>query len=41
MSERRPYGAGLAKERPARQRANLARVLQISETGVGQLLEAS
>ena len=40
MSDRRAYGVGLTKARNARPRHDLAGVLQISEEGVGQLVEA-
>lgn len=40
MSEKRAYGAGLARARDAAQRGNVAAVIQISEEGVGQLGEA-
>jgi len=40
VSDRRAYGAGLAKAREPRPRHDLARVIQISEEGVGHLVEA-
>lgn len=40
MSERRPYRVGLSKARPPTHRGDVARVLQISEEGVGQLVGA-